>query len=131
MIVVGMFDDARSLEAGLTRLTDAGFGDQVQRLESPPRTGSPGGQGASEGGNVPLDMPHSRGVVAPWPTQVRSAESPMIGGDVLDDEERDYYRRLLDEGGRLLLVEVEEGRADEAERLLDGAGASRVARHLR
>ncbi|MEX2541195.1 MAG: hypothetical protein WD314_05280 [Trueperaceae bacterium] len=131
MVVVGMFDDAQALEQGLARLTDAGLDRHVQRLEGPPGPGTPGAAGASEGGDEPLDLPHSKGVVAPWPTHLSSAESPMIGGNVLDSEERDYYRRLLEDGGRILVVEVDEGRGDEAERLLDGAGASRVARHVR
>lgn len=129
MVVIGMFDDAGSLETGLERLNGAGF-DNVQRLESAPGTGSASGSGVSQGGAEPFDLPESKGVVAPWPTSLRSSEPDLIGGGVLNDEERGYYRRVLEDGGRLLLVEVDEGGADEAERLLDGAGASRVARHV-
>lgn len=129
MVVIGMFDDAGALEKGLERLSGAGF-DKVQRLENPPGAGSASGTGVSQGGAEPFDMPESKGVVAPWPTSLRTSEPDLIGGTVLNDEERGYYRRLLEDGGRLLLVEVDEGGADEAERLLDGAGASRVARHV-
>ncbi|HEX7002783.1 MAG TPA: hypothetical protein VF168_01170 [Trueperaceae bacterium] len=131
MLVVGMFDDADSLEEGLERLTEAGLDERVQRLEGAPTTGNPTAAGASEGGAEPVDLARGAGTTAPWPGQVRSSEPPMIGGRVLDDEEREYYRRLLEDGGRLLLVEIDAARADEAEKVLDGAGATRVARHER
>jgi hypothetical protein len=133
MVVVGMFDDAATLEQGLESLADAGLDDRLQRLEGPPGPGTAGAAGASEGGDEPLDLPRSGAVVAPWPGHLRASERQpeLLGGRLLDDEERAYYRRLLEDGGRLVLVEVEQGRADEAERLLSGAGATRVARHVR
>jgi hypothetical protein len=133
MVVVGMFDDASTLQQALERLTDAGLDDRLQRLEGPPGPGTPGAAGASEGGDEPLDLPRSDAVVAPWPGYMRASERgrELLGGRLLDDEERSYYRQLLEDGGRLVLVEVDEGRADEAERLLSGAGATRVARHVR
>ena len=130
MLVVGMFDDAESLEDGLERLTAAGLDENVQRLEGAPASGNAGTAGASEGGAEPVDLARGAGTTSPWPGQARSGEPPMIGGRVLNHEEREYYRRLLEDGGRLLLVEVDEREADEAERVLDGAGASRVARHV-
>ena len=130
MLVVGMFDDADSLEEGLERLTSAGLDEQVQRLEGAPTSSSAGSAGASEGGAEPVDLARGAGTTSPWPGHVRSGEPPMIGGKLLDDEEREYYRRMLEDGGRLLLVEVDDSRADETERALDGAGATRVARHV-
>ena len=130
-MVVGMFDDADSLEEGLERLTSAGLDEHVQRLENPPTAGNAGSAGASEAGAEPVDLARGAGTTSPWPGQARSAETPMIGGKVLDQEEREYYSRLLDDGGRLLLVEVDDSKADETEKLLDGAGATRVARHVR
>lgn len=130
-MVVGMFDDADSLEEGLERLTSAGLDEKVQRLEGSPAAGNAGSTGASEGGAEPVDLARGAGTTSPWPGHARAAERPMIGGRVLDEEEREYYNRLLDDGGRLLLVEVEDGRAEETERLLDSAGATRVARHVR
>ena len=131
MLLVGMFDDAGSLEEGLERLAAAGLDEEVQRLEGAPSSASAGTAGASEGGAEPVDLARGAGTTSPWPGHVRSGEPPMIGGKVLDAEEREYYRRVLEDGGRLLLVEVDDGRADEVERVLDGAGATRVARHVK
>jgi hypothetical protein len=131
MVVVGMFDDAASLEDGLARLAEAGLDERLQKLEGPAGPGTPGAAGASEGGAEPLDLPRSEAVVAPWPGSLWAAdEEELLGGSVLDDEERAYYRRLLEDGGRIVVVELEEERVDEAERLLTGAGATRVARHV-
>lgn len=129
-MIVGMFDDADSLEEGIERLAEVGLDDEVQRLEGPVGPGSAGSAGASEAGAEPVDLARGAHTTSPWPGQARAAERPMIGGRVLDEEEREYYNRLLEEGGRLLLVEVDDGRADDVERLLDGAGATRVARHM-
>jgi hypothetical protein len=130
MLLVGMFDDARSLEEGLTRLGQAGLDDSVQRLEGPPGVGTAGSAGASEGGAEPADLARSEAVSAPWAGSLRAAERPVIRGKEIDAEEQEYYLRLLNEGGRLLVVEVSEERAGEAERLLSDSGATRVARHL-
>lgn len=129
MVVIGMFDDSRSLEVALSRLSEAGLDERVERLEGPPSSGSPGAGGASEGGAAPGDLARSENISAPWPGSTRAGVGPEIGFGELDAEERDYYDRLLRDGGRILVLRVDDGRVEEATRVLDESGASRVARH--
>lgn len=131
MLIVGMFDDSRSLERGLSRLSSAGFDDEVERHEGPLGPSTPGGAGASEGGAQPVDLGRGVETSSPSPDSTRASARPAIGGNVLNREERDYYDRLLSEGGKLLLVTVPEERAEQVERMLSEAGAGRVARHVR
>lgn len=127
-MVVGIFDDAGTLEDALELLGKAGL-DDVQKLEGGSHSTTAGAAGASEGGAEPLDMARSPGLVAPWPGTLRSGERPRLGGRELDEEESSYYQRVVGEGARLVLVEVPAERSQEAARLLEQAGASRVQRH--
>ena len=133
-IIVGIFDDASSVEKAIERLAAAGFDDTV--LDEAIVAERPGGADAARpvrasGAAPDMVLGDDAPNLLPKPDRntIVQAFKRELGRYNLSPEVINAYATAFVHNGKFVLVRTDDERASEAMNLLKESGSTRVARH--
>ncbi|MDZ7704632.1 MAG: hypothetical protein U5L04_09155 [Trueperaceae bacterium] len=136
--LVATFDEPQKMRQALDKLYEKGFADEevkvVEKLEQPSTTAvvSPIA-GSSSAAPVDPSMSTPAGTAGEGGDSAGTETSPAalihslrdeLPGVELDQDEASYYAQVINDDGRLIAVQGERSRLEEARSILDEAGAS-------
>jgi len=140
--VIGVFDNDSDLELALNRLYDKGFNDVrvVDRAREQWNTEIPGGAafapavaatntGTSQAGGLlpaPFLIPGFFGLADDTLTGAYFGDA--LGYDAMPEEEEEFYANAVRKGGKLIIVDADDDKADAVWSVMRNSNASQYSK---